>query len=58
MGKPLVDKEREESLIKDRTMKFTQKGINDPYFVEKLFRLIIEESLKIEKAHLKSLHLK
>jgi chorismate mutase len=46
MGKPLIDKEREAKLIADRKKKFENNGLADPEFAERLFRLIIEESLK------------
>lgn len=45
----IFDPIREEAIIKEKIRLFTEKGIDDPVFVGKLFLLLFEKSREIQQ---------
>lgn len=46
---PILDQKRELEMIKDRTKKFKEQGLNDEKFVAELFELIMRKSREVQQ---------
>ena len=49
---PILDENREKAIIEKKMKQAVERGLN-PVFIEQLYRLIIEESKRIQKGIMK-----